>query len=151
MWIFIWCLLMYSFINLYTWVVFASGQTRPLRNGELTLGFWIVSSEIAGKRPIRRRSKRVSRNSCKSKSNFAHFCKFSPNLSSSYYRMQVGDAKPGEIQGRSQESDSLGQFILVSINKHYLKHLSGPVKYLPCGSVTSPTQGIEYLIIVLTE
>lgn len=74
-----------------------------------------------------------------------------PNLSSSYYRMRVGDAKPGEIQGRSQESDSLGQFILVSINKHYLKHLSGPVKYLPCGSVTSPTQGIEYLIIVLTE
>lgn len=59
--------------------------------------------------------------------------------------------RQGKILGRSQESDSLGQFILVLINKHYLKHLSGLVKYPQCGSVVSPTQGMEYLIIVQTE
>lgn len=38
-WIFIWCLLMYSFINLYIWVVVSSGQTRPLQYEHLPLDF----------------------------------------------------------------------------------------------------------------
>lgn len=65
--------------------------------------------------------------------------------------MRVIETEPGEMGGRSQESGGLGQFILVLINKHYLKHLSGPVKHPRCGSAASPTQGIEYLIIALTE
>lgn len=56
-----------------------------------------------------------------------------------------------EIQDRSQEIGSSRRFLLVLINKHYLKHVSGPVKYLWRGSVAPPTQGIEYIIIALTE
>lgn len=65
--------------------------------------------------------------------------------------LRVLEVQPGDVRGWSQESGGSGQFILVLINKHYLKHLSGPVKHPPCGSAAPPTQGIEYLIIAQTE
>lgn len=125
-WLFIWCLLMYSCINLYIWVVVLSGQTRQLRHEELR-----ITGSCGGA------SQKLTK--------FRTFFFFSIPLDGSRR------CTAWRNRGRSQESGTSVQFILVLINKHYLKHLSGPVKYPPCGSVDSPTQGIEYLIIVLTE
>lgn len=64
---------------------------------------------------------------------------------------EVCCSSDGVTRSLQKHAASSGQRRLVLINKHYLKHLSGPVKYPQCGSVAPPTQGIEYLIIVLTE
>lgn len=150
-WICIWCLFMYSFINLYIWVVVLRGQKRGRCDAP-------ILNRVAGSWPEISQSEETmlvlglyGKKKAKSWEEGKQTLLISVSSPSSFSLMGVIDAKPAEIWGRSQESGSLGQFILVLINKHYLKHLSGPIKYPQCGSVALPTQGIEYLIIVLTE
>lgn len=137
------CLFTYSFINLYIWVVFA--RTHARKQGRSGFVFESCHRKSGGAATNRIRWHEFvdfQEENSKRRTSLT-------SSSSSWVGLEL--LMPAETRSRSQESSSLGQFILVSINKHYLKHLSGPVRYPRCGSVASPTQGIEYLIIALTE